>query len=187
MRPSFSLRRLTIACGVAAVATLVAACGGDEAVAPDGRPPTVTTFLYDPAAADTFDLGRQHRIAFAAGAVCDPARSTYGVAEWDAPCPPLAAPIAITATSTEDAAGRPRVDFAPALRFVPGAEVVLYLRDKDAAEDPSAVIQWCQAREACVVEPAATPSAETRRDRALGVVYRRIKHFSGYMIMVGRR
>jgi hypothetical protein len=180
------LRRIGAACSLAALA---AACGGgaDAPVAPGGRPPTVTAFVYDPAAAETFDLGRQHRITFAAGAVCDPTRSTYGVTEWDAPCAPLTAPIAITATSTEGVDGRPRVDFAPALRFVPEAEVVLYLRDPEAAEDPTAVIQWCATEGSCVTEPAPTPSAETRRDRALGVVYRAIKHFSGYTISAGRR
>lgn len=193
MRVTHHLQRATTA---AALAALVAGCRGDavapiamQSVSPSaaisgtGSP---TSFTYDPRTATTFYLGGQHKISFAANAVCDPAVSTYGVTQWDEPCTPLAAPITITSRAYSDAQGRPRVDFSPALRFVPGREVVLYLRDKDAAGDSTAVIQWCGETGACITEAATQPSYETKRDQAVGIVYRAIKHFSGYMISSGR-
>ena len=191
MRVHHQLHRAVTA---GAVVALVAGCSGDI-VAPSATPApsatlsstgTTTTFSYDPQVASTFYLGGQHRIAFAAGAVCDPAVSTYGPTEWDQPCTPLAAPIAITSRAYTDALGRPRVDFSPALRFVPGREVVLYLRDRDAAGDSTSVIQWCDDAGACVTEAPTSPTYETKRDAARGIYYRAIKHFSGYMITVGR-
>ena len=190
MRVQHQLQRATAVCGVIA---LLAGCNG-EAVAPEAARPSaalsssgvVTTFVYDPAVAGTFYLASQHRITFTPGAVCDPLVSSYGVTEWDQPCTPLSAPIAISARSYTAADGHPRVDFSPSLRFVPGSEVVLYLRDKAAAADTTAVIQWCPDGSACVTEAAPLPSYVTKRDQALGMVYRAIKHFSGYTITAGR-
>jgi hypothetical protein len=191
MRVTHQLHRALATVGFAALLT---GCR-DDVVAPSltERPSpisvslsTVTAFVYDPAVARSFDIGQQHRISFSAGAVCDPLVSTYGPGEWDAPCTPLATPIVITARSYVAANGHPRVDFTPSLRFVPGSEVVLYLRDKAAADDASAVIQWCDDAGQCVTEAAPLPSYETKRDQALGMVFRAIKHFSGYMIQAGR-
>ena len=191
MRVSHQLHRSIAAVGLAAT---LAGCRGDV-VAPSSldRPSaistsltTVTTFVYDPAVGGTFEFGPQHRITFSAGAVCDPLVSTYGPSEWDQPCTPLAAPITITAHSYVASNGHPRVDFSPSLRFVPGSSVVLYLRDKEAAEGASAELQWCDDSNQCVTEAAPLPSYATKRDAALGMVFRAIKHFSGYMITVGR-
>ena len=143
----------------------------------------VTTFVYSPASPQVFSLGKGHKIFFDANAVCDPATSTYGPTEWDQPCEPLAAPIAVTAVVSENAYGRPRVDFAPALRFVPGAYVVLYLKDWGAAADSAAVIQWCPDDGECVSEEDQS-LVVTKRDGRSGFVYRLIKHFSGYNISV---
>ena len=191
MRVSHQLHRSLAAVGFA---VLLAGCGGDV-VAPSAidRPSaistslsTVTSFVYDPAVGGAFEFGPQHRISFSAGAVCDPLLSTYGVGEWDATCTPLTTPITITARSYVASNGHPRVDFTPSLRFVPGSEVVLFLRDKDAAGIAGTVLQWCDEANQCVTEPAPLPSFETKRDAALGMVFRSIKHFSGYMISVGR-
>ena len=190
MRVSLQLHR---ALAAVALAALLAGCRGDV-VAPSltERPSaisatlsTVTAFVYDPAVGGTFEFGPQHRISFSTNAVCDPILSTYGVSEWDKPCTALATPITITAHSYVASNGHPRVDFTPSLRFVPGSEVVLYMRDKEAAEDPTAVLQWCDDSNQCVTEAAPLPSFETKRDQALGMVYRAIKHFTGYMIQAG--
>ena len=193
MRVNLQLNRTLAAGGFVA---LLAGCRGDV-VAPSassGAMPSAgytsfvinQSFVYNPQVASTHYLGGHHRISFAAGAVCDPAVSTYGVTEWDQPCTPLTTPITITSKASWDESGRPRVDFSPALRFVPGRAVTLYLRDKDAAGDSTAVIAWCDDAGACSAEAATDPSFETQRDQALGIVYRSIKHFSGYMIQAGR-
>jgi hypothetical protein len=193
MRVNLQLNRTLAAGGFIA---LLVGCRGDV-VAPSATQSAMPTasytgfvinssFVYNPQVASTHYLGGHHRISFAAGAVCDPAVSTYGPTEWDQPCTPLRTPITITSRASWDAAGRPRVDFTPALRFVPGSEVVLYLRDKAAASDSTAVIEWCDDAGACAPEAATQPSYETKRDQALGIVYRSIKHFSGYLISIGR-
>src|SRR5215212_8365261 len=147
---------------------------------------STTAFVYDPMVPATYSLPGQHRISFSVGAVCDPATSSYGPTEWDQPCQPLLAPISITATTSLTPQGHPRVDFSPALRFVPGREVTLYLRDSDAALDPTTVIQWCDDAGQCLDEGTVQASTETKRDAALGIVFRAIKHFSGYLISAGR-
>ena len=143
------------------------------------------TYTYNPSSPATFYLPDMHRIEFPAGAVCDPLLSTYGVTEWDQPCTPLTTPIAISVVTSRDAAGHPRVDFTPSLRFVPGKEVVLYLRDRAASTDSTAVIQWCGPDGQCVEEPAFQPAYQTKRDASKWMVYRSIKHFSGYLISAG--
>ena len=192
MRTHHQLHRLLAVCGVTAL--LLAGCSG-EAVAPTAaeRPSATlgsagytTTIQYDPRVASTFYLGGQHKISFAANAVCDPQLSTYGVTEWDKPCTPLAAPVTITAVAYTDSLGRPHVDFSPSLRFVPGSDVVLYVRDKESGSGSGAVIQWCETPESCVTEPASLPAYETKQDAARGVYFRNIKHFSGYTITAGR-
>src|SRR5688572_16943931 len=64
----------------------------------------VHTFVYAPSVALTERIGA-HEIRFPAGAVCDPATSSYGPGTWDAPCTPLAAPITFTVRTWTDAAG----------------------------------------------------------------------------------
>jgi len=190
MRVYNQLHRVLAVCGTAA---LLAGCRGEPVAPSVSHQPSaslsstglVTSFVYDPAVGGSFELASQHRITFTAGAVCDPLVSTYGVTEWDQPCTPLTTPITITARSyTQN--DRPRVDFSPSLRFVPGSEVVLFLRDKAAASDSTAVLQWCDDANVCVTEAAPLPSYLTKRDQALGMVFRAIKHFSGYTISAGR-
>jgi hypothetical protein len=191
MRSASRLRPL----GAALAVGLLAAACQDSALAPAResvgipRPALYvagwdnsTTFTYEPSdSGRAYELGDGHQIYFPDGAVCDPAVSTYGPGEWDQPCAPLATPIEITATRFHDAEGNPYVDFHPALRFVPGKPVTLFLRDPDSALDARAEIVWCSDGGLCVSEPSPT-----RRDPASGILYREIQHFSGYLISAGR-
>jgi hypothetical protein len=113
--------------------------------------------------------------------VCDPAGSSYGPGEWDQPCTLLTRPIQITAKRYHDAAGKPYIDFSPALRFVPGKAVMLYLYDPTSVLDGRSVIEWCSDGGLCVVE-----DSPTQRNVETGILHRQIKHFSGYMISSGR-
>ena len=191
MRSASRFRQVS---AVLAVGIVAAACQ-DSALAPTNesvgipRPALYvsgwdnsTAFTYEPSdSGRVYDLGDGHQIFFPEGAVCDPAVSSYGTSEWDMPCAPLETPIEITATRFHDAEGNPYVDFAPALRFVPGKPVVLYLRDPDSVLDSRAEITWCSDGDLCVSE-----SSPTHRDVEKGILFRQIKHFSGYMIQAGR-
>lgn len=191
-------RKLWRRFGLAAmVAASLTACGdqGGSPLAPrtvNGllmADTTVTTFTVGPWGG-RYNLGSTHRIEFPANAICDLATSSYGPGEWDQPCTPTTASVRITAKSWTDAAGHPHVDFQPAMRFSPTLSegVVLYLKDKKSAYDPSAKILYCGGvlNLSCVDESAADPSLAVKFDSPNGFLYRRIKHFSGYNVTAGR-
>jgi len=166
---------------------------------------SVATFVIDPDVRSLNDLGRGHQIGFPAHSICDPAISTYGTSEWDKPCEPLTTPIEIQIKSWRTASGHARVEFSPELRFVPDAgadslmppqpedfmasetqAVVLYLKDVSAATGGWLDILWCGPTGDCVDESVNDAGARTWYDGFDGYVYRRVKHFSGYNISVGR-
>jgi len=81
------------------------------------------SFVVNPAVSSSFYLGAGNSVRFPAGAVCDPATSTYGVTEWDNACTPATAPITINASAWLDpVTGNPRVDFENHIRFVPSTD-----------------------------------------------------------------
>jgi hypothetical protein len=144
---------------------------------------TVTFTVYpDSGATIAVDA---HRIEFGPQAICDPARSSYGPAVWDAPCDVANRGVRITATSYVDAQGRPAVDFEPALRFNPASRVTLFLLHPPSAGDPRFQILWRSPNGTLVDESAVDPSLATRSG-AFGYKYRRIKHFSGYTVSTSR-
>ena len=138
-----------------------------------------------------FQLG-PHAIYFPENSICDPARSTYGVGEWDKPCVALRDPIRIRA-EVRKIDGREWVDFSPSLRFVPRRDasrwVWIWMRTP-AAREPDAKqlleILWSPALGvAGIDESLDDQSLRTYVNPASGFAYRRIKHFSGYQISIG--
>lgn len=149
---------------------------------------TITVFVVGTRAhrAASISLGDAGRIVFpeAAGSICDPARSSYGPGTWDDPCVASSRPITITARVwVNGQTGNLSSDFEPALRFVPGAGpgVTLHLQDRYLA--PTSRLDYC-ANGVCVDEAASDTSLATHLDRPHGFAYRRIKHFSGYSVVV---
>jgi hypothetical protein len=136
-----------------------------------------------------FGLGHGHKITFpnAAASVCDLLTSSYGAGTWDQGCLPSLLPVQITAKAWFDANGLPRTDFQPAMRFVPGAANAVTLALHDRAGNPSAAgkVAYCSDAGACVDEAVADPSLATQVDPTNGFWVRRIKHFSGYTVIVG--
>jgi len=208
-----TLRRLLTRASVAALsATLLAACGDvDAPTAPTlqpqsarlGRPSfdlsgfnvpltvendtTYATFTVAPDQAETFVFDRHSAIAFPAGGICDPSTSSYGPTEWDQPCEPAAGPVTVAVKKYVAPNGHVSVEFQPALRFNPASEgVVLYLEDVD---DGTPLwfkdILYCTDAGLCHDESLTDPSLETYNDPATGLLGRRIKHFSGYVVSVG--
>jgi hypothetical protein len=118
--------------------------------------------------------------------VCDPATSGYGPTLWDAPCAPATAGVDFQAKSWVDATGHPRLVITPDVRFVPGKVVTMFMKDKAAALDATSNIVYCATGAAgCVNEAKADPSLAPSRDGNGGYVSRRVKHFSGYTVIVG--
>lgn len=147
---------------------------------------TVTQFILAPDTEGTvITLGNQAKIVFplGAGSVCDPATSGYGVATWDLPCAALTKPITITAKSWVDpATGTVGTDFSPELRFVPGQPlgVTIFLPEPSGATHDH--IDWCSDG-VCYNDGSVDHVLVTRR-HGDGYIYRIIKHFSGYNVVV---
>jgi hypothetical protein len=178
-------------------------------VGPDGRPdlrPSAlfgglrsTTFTLT-SAGGSFDVG-MFNVNFPANSVCDPTTSSYGPGTWDSPCATLGDGQSITVTATYGftLAGGPVVDFSPALRFSPNANVVI-------STDAYALVLTF-FRSYWLANPGAlryfgmyyTPdfgatsftdagydiSQATHVNLTTGLVWRRIKHFSGYNVTSG--
>lgn len=138
-----------------------------------------------------FQIG-PHAIYFPKGSICDPKKSTYGLREWDAPCTPLKGPIHIHA-DVRSANGKEWVDFSPSLRFVPSDKpnkwVYLWMRVDDSfdmsGDDPLKILWLPAPGLPGVDESLDDPTLATQYAPEYHIVFRRIKHFSGYMVSMG--
>ena len=142
----------------------------------------VYSFVIDPSQDQSLALGPSH-LDIPANAVCDLATSTYGSAHWDESCAAQTDTFTVTAVVRNAATDHPSVDFEPALRFSPDKKVSLYLYVTDQATlDASRVVKYCNA-DGCVDESIADASLTSSVDLVNRVVFRRIKHFSGFIIL----
>jgi hypothetical protein len=138
-------------------------------------------FEIDPTERQTLNLGAS-RLEIPAYAVCDLDESTYGPGTWNSGCKRQSREFKITAVVRNAATENPSIDFEPALRFHPDKKVNLYLYVTDQATlDASRVVKYCNAT-GCVDESIADPSLASSVDLENRVVFRRIKHFSGYVV-----
>lgn len=147
---------------------------------------TVTQFALAPMTSwALYDIGNQSKILFPLGAssVCDPATSGYGPGLWDTPCTPLAKSIVITAKSwINPTTGHVNTDFSPELRFVPQQTIGVTVFLHDSSPSLSDRIDYCSDG-VCVDDSLVDGVLVTSRDGS-GFVYRVIKHFSGYNVVV---
>lgn len=203
---------------VAAAALTIAACsdsstapGNASAVRPVGHGPSSDLLLGNLLLGTDFTLnskggtfplaGGLYTVVFPANAVCDPAVSTYGTDQWDAPCTTLGKgqSIKVHATVSVTSTGL-AVDFSPSLRFSPLTTVTLYtdyysavitansayFSANHAALRPFAMY-WAPVFGAASVPDYLTdPTAVTHVNITTGRIWRRIKHFSGYNVVSGQ-
>jgi hypothetical protein len=210
---------------IALLALVLAGCGGDRLAGPGseatpwggitvGRAPAgvpgadviIDYMAEDSTSADftvtptggVFNLG-PHAIYFPANSICDPATSSYGPTEWDAPCDVLTTPIKFHAEIRE-LDGRSYVDFTPAVRFVPTNDpanaVWLYMKTSTLSSDPDSALAALRRMSVMysqvigdvgVNEALADSTLRTYVWRSGGIAFRRIKHFSGYNVYDGWR
>jgi hypothetical protein len=150
-------------------------------------------------AGGTYKIGDFYTLIVPANGVCS-LSSSYGPGTWDSPCTTLASGESITVTATYGiTANGPSVDFSPALRFNPGAQTTLstslYSNVLTSASDffashPSALRFFGMYYEASlgssvVTDAAIDPSLVTHVNLGTGLVWRRVKHFSGYTVATG--
>jgi hypothetical protein len=127
----------------------------------------------------------QYTLALPANAVCRLDDSGYGIAAFDAPCDVESAPVTIRAKVSVDTDGRRRIDLQPQMRFNPARTVVLstYVGQAALLSAESWRILFCPVADlqGCVDESLFDKSLTTKIDFQRGLVYRRIRHFSGYL------
>ena len=139
------------------------------------------SFRIDPEKAQTLALGAS-RLSIPADAICKLGRSGYGAGHWDDKCDTQEKRFTITAVVRNAATDHPSVSFEPALRFSPDKTVMLYLHvTNDATLDANRIVNYCNANK-CIDESVTDPSLASQVDLVNRVVFRRIKHFSGYVI-----
>jgi hypothetical protein len=158
-----------------------------------------TTFTVT-SAGGRFWIGNSYWVTFPANSICDPATSTYGPGTWDDPCTTLADGKSVTITATYGLTSSGYgVDFQPALRFNPNTKVTiatnaysfaLTLFSDYFAANPSALhflgIYYTPALGGSgVTDAARDASLMTHVNLSTGIVWRRIKHFSGYNVYTG--
>jgi hypothetical protein len=139
------------------------------------------TFTIDPSQTQLLQLGA-NGLYIPANAVCDLATSSYGVGTWNDACALQTAPFTITAVVKNAATDHPSVEFQPALRFSPATSTYLYLSVTDQATlDASKVMLYCNET-SCMDESLTDSDLRSYVDTKNFMVFRRIKHFSGYVV-----
>src|SRR5690349_9954936 len=204
--PMMARSRASMLTMLAATSLMLAACSGD-ATSPSAAKPAqqlsvlktspfvpsgaqralvgvsdgTYTFQIDPSQAQSLQFGASH-LDIPANAVCDLATSSYGVGTWNDACAAQTDTFTITAVVKDAATDHPSVEFQPALRFNPQSNVNLYLYVTDQATlDNSKVLKYCNET-GCVDEAQADADLISNVDVENKVVFRRIKHFSGYVV-----
>ena len=140
-------------------------------------------FTVDPTVDQSINLGPNH-LSLPANAICDIASSSYGASHWGEACVPQKAPVTITAVVRNATTDHPSIDFFPAMRFSPDKNVSLYIYVPTGMADfqKNWVMKYCNDASVCVDESLTDPSLASYADNVNMMVFRRIKHFSGYII-----
>jgi hypothetical protein len=152
-------------------------------------------------AGGTYHVG-DFDVVMPAGAVCDPATTKYGVGHWNDDCTPAVRSVTVNVVAVSKH-GQVRVDFTPDIRFRPSAGAVTIqtqaYRDlltsgavrqlsRSSSFFDGFVILYVPTRGQGVDEGrSASRSMVTHVDLSTGLVWRQIKHFSGYLISAGQK
>jgi len=133
-----------------------------------------------------------------AGAVCDPRTTNYGPAFWDDECTPLRSALRLQ-VQVQQQDGRLWIDFKPNVRFAPSSDAsnwVTLTTWRPRGELASA-LNSNQMRQFALLyakDVGVDPLDEGSIDRTMvtfvrmsdGFIWRRLKHFSGFTITLGR-
>ena len=141
------------------------------------------TFTVMPRKDQTLLLGA-NMLHLPANSICDLNSSGYGAGHWDDPCTPEKRTVTITAVVRNAASQHPSIEFYPAMRFNPKTDVSLYFYVPNKADQVKSLwlVKYCNDAKVCVDESLADPTVQTYFDASSNIVFRRIKHFSGYLV-----
>ena len=143
-------------------------------------------------------------IVMPAGAVCDPATTKYGPRFWDDDCTPAGRSITVNVIAKKEGK-HVSVDFQPDLRFRPAAgwvviqtgaysdlltsSAVRQLPGKSAFFENFSIqyVPTGGGRQINEFRTTGDASLLTHVDLRSGLVWRRVKHFSGYIVTLGAK
>jgi hypothetical protein len=165
--------------------------GSDASSLPDdpkGRNLTTAgtaTFVVNPNETRSYSFG-PHSVYIPAHAICDPQTAGYAEELWDSPCTALRDPITVT-VHWDGSGGHSAVTFEPDLRFAPSSSMMkwvwLTLHDKKQISDQlNYAILWQSPLQGWVDESATDATLKAYVSKGDNTVYRRLKHFSGYLV-----
>lgn len=143
------------------------------------------TFTVDPKRDQGLLLGA-NLLYIPANAICDLASTPYGTSHWNEACTSQTAPLQITAVVRNAASMHPSIDFFPALRFSPDKIVSIYFYLQGGIRNRMAStwsVDYCNDAHVCVDESLTDPDLKTYLDWNKKIAFRRIKHFSGYIVV----
>jgi hypothetical protein len=140
-------------------------------------------FTIDPTQDQSVNLGPNY-LGIPANAICDIATSSYGASHWNESCVPQTDSVHVTAIVRNAASDHPSIDFYPAMRFNPDVQVNLYIYVPTGMDDfqKSWTMKYCNDSAVCVDESITDPDLGSFADKTNMMVFRRIKHFSGYLV-----
>jgi hypothetical protein len=148
-----------------------------------GVPDGVYAVTFNPTQNQSFWLGQNH-LDIPAYSVCNMLTSGYGAAYWDKPCTPQTLPVTLTVVIKNSQSSHPQVDFFPAMRFSPSKNVQLYMYapNVSATDAKNWWMFYCNDAGSCVDESISDTSLQTYIDYSANTLFRRVKHFSGYVV-----
>lgn len=141
------------------------------------------TFTIDPTQDQSITLGANH-LDVPANSICALGTSSYGVQYWNDDCSAERNPVTITAVVRNATTDSPSIDFYPAMRFNPRNNVNLYIYVPTGLHDFAAgwTMKYCATALVCYDESRYDRDLATYVDVDNSMVFRRIKHFSGYVV-----
>jgi hypothetical protein len=138
---------------------------------------------FDPRRDQSFSLG-PNRLDIPAYSVCNLGTSGYGADYWNRSCSPHTLPITLTVVIKNSQSTHPEVQFYPAMRFSPTKSVRLFMYAPRVSRDDAKnwLMLYCADNGGCIDESATDSALTTYIDYTNNVLFRRVKHFSGYVV-----
>ncbi len=97
---------------------------------------------------------------------------------------PETSPIVLTVIIKNASSDHPSIDFYPAMRFNPNKTMQLFMYAPNVSVNDAKNWQmlYCPDFGSCFNESLYDSSLQTRIDYSNNVLFRRVKHFSGYTV-----
>ena len=148
-----------------------------------GVPDGTYAVTFDPRYNQSFWLGQNH-LDIPAYSVCNMLTSGYGADTWDKPCTPQTLPVTLTVVIKNSQSTHPQIDFFPAMRFNPtkNVQLFMYAPNVSATDAKNWWMFYCNDAGTCVDEAKSDTSLQTYIDYNANTLFRRVKHFSGYVV-----